>query len=765
MLKTRFIALLFFVMAVCSLSAQTPDYRYYLQNKGEVYFRFQAGSRAMLDDITRIISIDKVTANGEVYAYANAGGFAKFLEKEIAYETLPHPGDSPEAAIMSDYNGKHPLNNWNTYPTYDGYVQMMNDYATTYPNLCQVTQFGTSIQNRKLLMVKITSNVNTTKPRFFYTSSMHGDETGGYVLCLRMIDYLLSNYGTNPRITNLVDNIEIYINPLANPDGTYRGGNNTVNGAIRYNANFIDINRNFPDPADGPHPDGNPWQVETIAFMDLAEAYQFNMSANFHGGAEVVNYPWDTWSRLHPDNNWWVLVANEYADTAQFYSPAGYFDDFGTGITNGYQWYRITGGRQDYMTYFQQGREFTLEISNTKLYPAAQLPNLWEYNYRSMLNYMEQCLYGIHGVVTDSITGIPIKAMVFVKNYDMDSSMVFTRLPYGNYYRPIASGTRTLEYSAPGYVTKTISGIQTSNYTTTTQNVQLRPLGVWADFAASAIQIQPGGTVSFTDLSVGGPTAWEWTFDGGDPGTSALQHPQGIRYDTEGVYDVTLKAQNTSYSNTKTKNNYILVGEQYLMGNQTVTTCSGKFYDNGGPNHPYTHNANQVFTFVPGEAGKRIRLDFQQFELEASTGCEKDYIAIYDGPNTNSPLLGTWCGTNSPGSIAGNHESGKLTVKFVSNPFVSAAGWVANVSCDSGVGLAGRVFPETRVFADPTGNIRILNAPVQASVEIYNPAGLLLYDGITRHSEHTISGLQLPRGIYMVRIRDLREAAVFKILR
>ena len=38
---------------------------------------------------------------------------------------------------------------------------------------------------------------------------------------------------------------------------------------IRYNSNFIDLNRNYPDPEDGPHPDGNPYQQETNIFLGL----------------------------------------------------------------------------------------------------------------------------------------------------------------------------------------------------------------------------------------------------------------------------------------------------------------------------------------------------------------------------------------------------------------------------------------------------------------------------------------------------------------
>ena len=74
---------------------------------------------------------------------------------------------------------------------------------------------------------------------------MHGDELTGYVLMLRFIDDILNNYNTNSRITYLVNEIDIWINPLANPDGAYAGGNSNVWGATRSNANFIDLNRNF----------------------------------------------------------------------------------------------------------------------------------------------------------------------------------------------------------------------------------------------------------------------------------------------------------------------------------------------------------------------------------------------------------------------------------------------------------------------------------------------------------------------------------------
>jgi hypothetical protein len=124
---------------------------------------------------------------------------------------------------------------------------------------------------------------------------------------------------------------------------------------------------------------------------------------------------------------------------------------FNNGITNGYAWYTISGGRQDYMNYFHNCREFTLEISSVKTPPASQLPAFWEYNYRSLLSYMEQTLFGIRGIVTDKISGDPVEATVTIEEHDIDNSWVRSNPVDGWFYRPIHQGTYKFTFSAPGY--------------------------------------------------------------------------------------------------------------------------------------------------------------------------------------------------------------------------------------------------------------------------------------------------------------------------
>jgi len=466
-------------------------------DQGEVYFTFKISDRDELVALTKIISIDHV--NGKtVFAYANENGFAQFLTFNISYKILPHPGTLLSAAELNQkpVNGDEPDGGtiWNFYPNYQQYIDYMLAFASTHPDICKLDTVGQSIQGRQILVVKISKNVNQeeAEPQFLYTSSIHGDELTGYILMMHLIDYLLSNYGVDPDITEMINTTEICINPLANPDGTFRGGNSSVAGAVRYNANNIDINRNFPDPKVGQHPDGNSWQKETEAWMAYADNNHFTMSANFHGGAEVFNYPWDTWVKLTADDDWWQFVGREWADTVHQYAPANYFTDYQNGITNGNAWYEINGGRQDYMNYFHHCREVTVEISHVKMPPVSQLLSFWDYNYRTLLNYIWEAQYGFKGIVTDTVTDQPIAAKVYINGHDKDFSEVYSRATTGFYSRHIYEGAYDVTFSAPGYFSKTIKNVSVTNRMATNLNVQLRPLTYGAqDQSVAATLVYP----------------------------------------------------------------------------------------------------------------------------------------------------------------------------------------------------------------------------------------------------------------------------------
>ena len=748
-----------------TVASQAQSLEKFYESRPEVYFELEMQSLNDLSELSKMISIDGVEGL-KVTAYASRSQFEKLTTKGFQPTLLVPPSMLEEVEMIADIASREVFE-WDAYPTYSAYVAMMNGFENDYPEHCETFNFGTLSSSRELLMLRINNGSPEGKPKFLYTATMHGDETTGYVLMLRLADYLLSNYGIDDRVTNIVDKLDIYINPLANPDGTFYGGNNTVNGATRSNANGVDLNRNYADPEDGPHPDGNAYQAETIAFMDLATEHQFILSANFHGGAEVVNYPWDTWPRLHADDAWWILVSREYADSAQYFSPAGYLTDLNNGITNGYAWYTTAGCRQDYMNYFENCREFTLEISDIKTLPANQLPAHWTYNKASLLSYLEQATYGIQGVITDELSGDPIEAQVTIEGHDMDNTFVVSVLPAGNYQRPIKAGTYVVTYAADGYYPQTIT-LNVDDYESLIQDVQLTSGVLIADFTASTYQVPKGETVDFTNASFGqNIVSYEWTFEGGTPATSTQENPQNIAYAETGAFDVQLKITNVDGdTNIVLKEELIEVNLIFAMQEGSFEMCEGLFYDSGGPNANYGDSQDMVMTILPDTEEALVTINFNSFSIEDNASCDYDWLKIYDGINTNATLLGTWCGTNAPDEIIASNDAGALTFQFHSDQSVTRPGWEAVVSCTSTVDVSEIGKASVKVWPNPTADRQV---HVQAdneliSIELVDAAGNLVYAVSPGEKAALLSLNDLNAGMYFMKIQTAKAIELRKLM-
>jgi hypothetical protein len=445
-----------------------------LAERGEVIFMFIKPEAKSLNYFTSFLSIDRV-CDDTVTAYANGEGFRKFLEEEIPYGIL-----QPPSLKKMSFHPVGKAENWrHHYPSYPSYVAIMDSFTITYPGLCRLVEIGTTPENHKLLALEVSNHPGDfeEEPAVLLTSTIHGDEPLGYYLMLRLIEELLVRYETDEQIKRLVDNVRIWINPLSNPDGTYFISDNAVFGATRFNSNSVDLNRNFPDPVYGDHPDSYDWQDETQAMMHFMKGIPLALSANLHGGNEVVNYPWDAFSELHPDDIWFTKISAAFADTAQAHGPPGYMTALNNGITNGYQWYPVHGGRQDYVTYFLHGREVTIELSNDKMPDETSLDDYWNYNRNSLLQYIGQALTGVSGMVSDSATGLPLKAMISIQDHDRNSTEVYSDSLHGDFYRLTDAGNYTFEINATGYHEKKIPAVVTSGQLTRL-NVKLSALSM-----------------------------------------------------------------------------------------------------------------------------------------------------------------------------------------------------------------------------------------------------------------------------------------------
>lgn len=470
----RVLLFIFALFPALTIYAQSPGDVKNIKNRlaeyPEVYLSIS--SELYTSELALLASMDYSEID-RVYLYVNREAFAYMEKNEIDFRIEKSPGTVDFDLRMVDVEeivAKSLTDTWDFYPTYEAYVALMYQFEQEYPDLVRIHNIGSTVMGRDLLFAQIGPDIEQDRvvPQVMYTSTMHGDETTGFILSLRLIHHLLNNYGTDDEITALMNQVEIWICPNENPDGTYTNNNATVNGATRSNANGKDLNRNYPGPHPSyPNPPAMPIQPETLAMMALADSTDFILSANMHGGIELVNFPWDSWlssQQLHADHDWWEFVMYEFVDTVHTYAASGYMTGQGDGVTHGGDWYVAYGTRQDYFNYFHSCREFTLELSNQKLLNPDLLPAHWEYNYRSLINYIKQATYGFHGIVKDAQSGAPMEATVFLQQHDMLNSEVATRMPSGYFNRPVFAGTYDVEFVADGYQPVTMTGLSVSNY-------------------------------------------------------------------------------------------------------------------------------------------------------------------------------------------------------------------------------------------------------------------------------------------------------------
>jgi hypothetical protein len=414
---------------------------------------------------------------------------------------------------------------WDTYPTL---TDELNTIHNAYPNLSELISIGKTVQNRDIWAMRITDNplAEEDEPEFFWNGPMHGDEKTGVELSFYMIQHLLESYGTatgdGPRITNLVNNMDLWFVPSMNWDG-YMWNGGGMGQARRGNANGVDLNRNYPEWTtrsfspytryfgpfgnmfDGPPPQTALLEPETVALMNFRRAHNFVSSVVFHGGVLVALYPWSSNNNTvadyatPPQDALWREMAFTYASQN---GPmfANQSPPFVNGQANADTMYPISGGAMDWTILYTGTFEITIEVSAVKFPPASQLPTFWNQNRESMLQITEAANWGVRGSITNANTGAPLGAKITVIDPPPSPTPdpnhpsvlnVFGDPDHGDYHRMLLPGTYTLRFEAPGYQTQTISnvvvGAETNDPNATLRlNVQMQPLDTVAPTVTGA---------------------------------------------------------------------------------------------------------------------------------------------------------------------------------------------------------------------------------------------------------------------------------------
>jgi carboxypeptidase D len=428
---------------------------------------WHADSGAVAGLSLRGYDVDALDVDGAATIYATSSEWEALIDAgfEVRIAARRRPAAQPGGA-----------KGLGSYSTYASLTADLQAYAAAHPDIAELTSLGQSVQGRELWALSITDNpgVEEDEPEFRYASTIHGNEQLGTEMCLYLIDTLLNGYGADTRVTQLIDSTAISIVPMINPDGRELG--------TRYNANAMDLNRSFPDyPGDylGMIFDGEPLgdagrQPEVAHMMRWSAENSFVLSANLHGGALVVNYPYDHEpgipsgvAALSPDEDLMHALSLTYAthNPEMFASPI-----FANGVTNGSEWYALTGGMQDWNYRYLGCIDFTIELSNSKMPLEASLPDFWDSNEESMLSYIESVHTGLRGVITDAATGEPVYAQVTIEG---NTQPVFSDPGVGDYYRLLLPGLYTVTVDASGYAPQTISGLIVETGSATRLNFEL----------------------------------------------------------------------------------------------------------------------------------------------------------------------------------------------------------------------------------------------------------------------------------------------------
>lgn len=443
--------------------------------------------------VIHIENQSQVTQLSELKINFEPSGFQKIRAYLIPKERsqLETLGFNIETEI-ADLN-KHFSTFWLTedfYHSYQQIIDLADSLETHFPAICKKHIFGTSLSGRQLAALKISDNVLMDEPEaeVFFDGGIHGDEIGGSENIIRFARDLCLAYGTNGTITNLIDNREIWLYLMVNPDGR-------VN-MVRYNNNGVDLNRDCGYMWDQDGTTFAPFgEVESKALRDCNLQNQFVVYTSYHSGTEFVSFPWSYRPDATPDHTHINQLAQVYVN------ESGYSNlPYGQGYSG---MYPINGSTKDSYYGITGSVSWSMEISYEKQPPASQIMMYYNYNKPSMLAMIEYSGYGLQGTITDANTGAPVAAAVFVNSY----YPCYSDPEAGDYHKYILPGTYSITVKANGYQSQTISNVTVTSNSATNTDFQLIPEG--GNFAYKFITSRiPGDNFSDegnTSASIGPP--------------------------------------------------------------------------------------------------------------------------------------------------------------------------------------------------------------------------------------------------------------------
>ncbi len=357
------------------------------------------------------------------------------------------------------------------YHDYYSTLTLVDSLVAQFPGIVSKQIYGETADpsHYQLYAVKISDNVNTDEPEpeISFDGCHHGDEIMGAEIIIQLMRELCTSYGTDPQITNLINNREIWIYPFINPYGRQN--------MTRYNSAGVDVNRDWGYMWDGDGGSPSPFsQVESQSAMKWINDNQFVVSQSDHGGDETISYPWSYRATQAPDHDPIDFLAANYSSHSGYSPTLSYYQGF-SGM------YPINGSSKDYYYAIMGSVGWTLEVSYNKQPPSSQIQQYYTWNRPSMLYLIDMAGKGIKGLVTDAGNGGAVPAIIWASDASHNYWPVYADPEVGDFHKFLLPGTYSLTFTANGYQSQIVNNVVVADTGATQVNLQLQPqLGTYA---------------------------------------------------------------------------------------------------------------------------------------------------------------------------------------------------------------------------------------------------------------------------------------------
>ena len=256
------------------------------------------------------------------------------------------------------------------YHTWQSVQDFVATTVTSFPAIASSAVYGKSNQGRELTYLRVSSASarKANKPKIFLDAATHGDEIITVEVLIALTKELLNGYGKDARLTRMLEETDIFISFVVNPDG-YVSRNRYDNGK--------DPNRSYPWPE-------QPKRTATAAIESIIKLYaneQFQGSMTFHASGKMVMYPWaytenpleDANDRITFDN----LAEKLAEDNNYIYGPIA------TTI------YVAKGSSADYYYWKHKTTAFAVELHTKKAPSVQQIPSVVNEAREMTWNFLE----------------------------------------------------------------------------------------------------------------------------------------------------------------------------------------------------------------------------------------------------------------------------------------------------------------------------------------------------------------------------------------